>query len=556
MLSGCAAPRLRTKPAPELPEDLSKPNVASIYYYLCGAQFYHEWDFYFADQLLELATMQDPASPQIRKLRVKASANDYIYSQNEEIAGKVADVLKSNKDLIFGDEELLHLYYTVYDMMDRKEERDAALNKLLRDYPGGKAYLRDYYRSKEDDGKPDLKKLRKAEKHATDTQTRLFIAMEYQYIDPNKAIEILQKLPRSPQTEQRLFRLYLDNGKIKELRQHFLGYELPAEQIEATNYLMFVDNNGRWDIALDHADYILNSDNMEIISMLTVIAYMHDDDHTQRQVFHYLQEGGTLDDEIAKVYNFLLLHGLKHPGTLPFDILTQKVYSIASLSNAVYVSLLHPDYRQGKQNNDKYATGVLAKQFERMPESTIKDFLMANVVGYEEPDLIPAYIFAEELINRGYGGKEDFDVVIENYTNLKDTPAQIRFLRLALGRFPGDAQYQNNLGYLLLEYPEHLDEAERLISQALRKYPDQISYIDSMAWLYYQKEDYSRALKMIAKIEVHPDMPSELLYHIGKIYLANGMEDKAIEAFQQAIETADDEDYAAQAQEALEALKQ
>ncbi|MBS0196143.1 MAG: hypothetical protein JSR77_05240 [Planctomycetes bacterium] len=59
--------------------------------------------------------------------------------------------------------------------------------------------------------------------------------------------------------------------------------------------------------------------------------------------------------------------------------------------------------------------------------------------------------------------------------------------RLALEFDPGHAWTLNNLGYLVLERGDNIDEAERMIAEAYKTLSHQASVIDSLGWVRYKR---------------------------------------------------------------------
>lgn len=113
----------------------------------------------------------------------------------------------------------------------------------------------------------------------------------------------------------------------------------------------------------------------------------------------------------------------------------------------------------------------------------------------------------------------------------------------------------NNLGYLLLSSPENWDEAERLISAALKQDPTSVSYLDSMAWLHYLRRDYEQAMQYVPLIEASSVNSAELFYHLGMIYLAREDRKTAVSYLQKAVEAVYPESYSRMAAEQLKLLE-
>lgn len=61
------------------------------------------------------------------------------------------------------------------------------------------------------------------------------------------------------------------------------------------------------------------------------------------------------------------------------------------------------------------------------------------------------------------------------------------YMMLALSFDPDHGWSNNDLGYMLIERGERIDEAERMLEAAARALPDQASIIDSLGWLRYKQ---------------------------------------------------------------------
>ncbi len=60
--------------------------------------------------------------------------------------------------------------------------------------------------------------------------------------------------------------------------------------------------------------------------------------------------------------------------------------------------------------------------------------------------------------------------------------------------------YQNYLGYLLIDYDINIKEGMQYVKQALKKAPDNIAYIDSLAWGQYKLKKCKKAYKNMKKV--------------------------------------------------------
>ncbi|MBF0529552.1 MAG: tetratricopeptide repeat protein, partial [Deltaproteobacteria bacterium] len=100
-----------------------------------------------------------------------------------------------------------------------------------------------------------------------------------------------------------------------------------------------------------------------------------------------------------------------------------------------------------------------------------------------------------------------------------------------------DPQHFNGLNYLAYTWAEmgvKLDEALTMSLKALELKPDSGFIIDTVAWVYYKKGDFPKAVQYLEKaIKLVDDDPT-ILEHLGDAYVKTGAKSKALDAYSQA----------------------
>ena len=71
---------------------------------------------------------------------------------------------------------------------------------------------------------------------------------------------------------------------------------------------------------------------------------------------------------------------------------------------------------------------------------------------------------------------------------------------LALSSGINNSEFQNYYGYLLIDYNINIHKGIKLIKQALKTSPNNIAYIDSLAWGYYKINKCKEAYKLMKKV--------------------------------------------------------
>lgn len=63
-----------------------------------------------------------------------------------------------------------------------------------------------------------------------------------------------------------------------------------------------------------------------------------------------------------------------------------------------------------------------------------------------------------------------------------------------------NANYENYYGYLLIDYDLNVKKGLKLVKKALEKYPNNLAYMDSVAWGYYKNGKCNEAYKYMKKV--------------------------------------------------------
>jgi len=91
----------------------------------------------------------------------------------------------------------------------------------------------------------------------------------------------------------------------------------------------------------------------------------------------------------------------------------------------------------------------------------------------------------------------------EAYKNKQAAIEVIPKLRFLAKIFPDNDYINNFLGYLLIDYDINIKDGLKYVKKALQVKPDDIAYIDSMAWGYYKLKDCNTAWEIIKHINTN-----------------------------------------------------
>ena len=107
----------------------------------------------------------------------------------------------------------------------------------------------------------------------------------------------------------------------------------------------------------------------------------------------------------------------------------------------------------------------------------------------------------------------------------------------ALGYNESNIGVLNNYAYFLSLDKEQLDKAERMSLKCIQMQPKNPTYIDTYAWVFFQRGNYSLAKFYIeSALSYGEENNPEILEHYGDILYKTGNKDKAVEQWEKALE--------------------
>lgn len=120
------------------------------------------------------------------------------------------------------------------------------------------------------------------------------------------------------------------------------------------------------------------------------------------------------------------------------------------------------------------------------------------------------------------------------YQAMKEYDKSAKAYDEALAFNPMNDIVLNNYSYYLSLRKADLEKAERMSSLLVKNHPDNISYLDTHAWVLYNREKYKEAKKVMEKA-LSLDKPSAINYeHYGDILFQLGDVDEAVEQWRKA----------------------
>lgn len=136
-----------------------------------------------------------------------------------------------------------------------------------------------------------------------------------------------------------------------------------------------------------------------------------------------------------------------------------------------------------------------------------------------------------ETVANLMGGKAD------SYYLRGDTALAFSTYDKAIDIAPGNPMLLNNYAYFLSEAGKDLNNAERMSAIAVHAQPENPTFLDTYAWVYFKKGEYKLALTYIKAAINAPDTKpnGDLLEHYGDILFMNGEPENAVANWEKAL---------------------
>ena len=180
------------------------------------------------------------------------------------------------------------------------------------------------------------------------------------------------------------------------------------------------------------------------------------------------------------------------------------------------------------------AIQMLKKQYQQDPKDI--DIISFLASFYEDQ---AQYDKAITLIENGLQTVPDNTTLlfrlgtIQDKAGLKDQT--IMTMEKVIQIDPENASALNYLGYTYADMGIKLDQALDLISRAMKQKPDDGYIIDSMGWVYFQKQDYEKAVHYLERAAQLSDFESIIAGHLAEAYEKNGQLTEALATYQRAL---------------------
>ena len=371
---------------------------------------------------------------------------------------------------------------------------------------------------------------------------------------PDKAFEEIEKLadkyPMNARYRLLMGDLHLENNEADKAlacyqKAHEIDPDDPRYIVSMANYY---DQTGNKEAAEQEIRDALVNEKLDVETKVGILSrYIQRLQQTQQDfdkansLFQTLLDQHPEDTELKLMYGSLLMAQKKEDeAKFQFQLVTEMDPS----NDAAWQQLLNMAL---KREDIPEVIRICTKCKEVFPESPEYYFYLG--IGYymqeKYQESLDTYYAGLKIIpeENGVVKSNFYGQIGDLYYQMKKMDEAYKAYDEALKYNENNAPVLNNYSYFLTLDKKDLKKAERMAAQCIKLEPDNATYLDTYAWVFFVQGNYTLA-KIYIENALSKDTTNsaELVDHYGDILYMSGEKDKALEQWKKAKEMGKDTD--------------
>ncbi len=371
---------------------------------------------------------------------------------------------------------------------------------------------------------------------------------------PGKAFEEIERLadkyPMNVRYRLLMGDLHLENDETeKALACYQKAHEIdPGDPYYIVSMANYYDHTGNKEAAEQEIRNALVNEKLDVESKVDILSrYVQRLQQTQQGIenanalFQALLEQHPEDAELRLMYGSLLMAQEKEEDAkFQFQLLTEMdPANEGAWQHLLNIALKNEDIPEVIRICT-HCKGIFPENPEYYFYLGIGYYMQEK---YEES--LDAYYAGLKIIPEGNEAiKSNFYGQIGDlYYQMKNMDEAYKAYDEALKYNENNAPVLNNYSYFLTLDKKDLKKAERMAAQCIKLEPDNATYLDTYAWVFFVQGNYTLAKIYIENALSKDDTDSaELVDHYGDILYMSGEKEKALEQWKKAMEMGKDTD--------------
>lgn len=377
---------------------------------------------------------------------------------------------------------------------------------------------------------------------------RLYTEIEQQSKANREIEKLAEKYPTNAKYPIMMGDLYLEQNQPEKAYENYQkAYAIdsgnPYYTVSMANYYEYIQDK---EAAQQQIDLALRNRQLDIETKLGILVryiatLQRDKKDTQGvdTLFHTLMELHPQETELNLLYaNYLMSTGKTEEAKFQYQVITET----SPEEEAAWKQLLGINL---KEENMEKVIRICKKAQLHFPDQA--DYYFYEGLAYYQlkdyAQALSVFKEGEKKVNpKDTGLLSDFHGQIADlYYHLGNKEKAYKHYDLALQYNDKNIGVMNNYAYFLTLDKKDLRKAERMSAQCVQAQPDNSTFIDTYAWIFFVQGNYSLAKFYIeSAISKGGDKSSEIIDHYGDILYHAGNQEKAFEQWQKALELGKD----------------
>jgi tetratricopeptide (TPR) repeat protein len=371
---------------------------------------------------------------------------------------------------------------------------------------------------------------------------QLYMAIEQQDSAFNELNKLMDRFPLESRYPVMIGDLYLQRNDTVQALKYFnlaqaIDPESPYYPVSMANYY---EKTGQRDAARLQIREALINEGLEVDTKMSILAryilqlqrFKQDIDGANA-LFQTLLEQHPDESRLRLAYgDFLATQKKFDEAGFQYRLVTESEPENAD----AWLQLLHLSFQA--QDMDE-TIRICIKCREIFPD-TVEFWLYLGIALYQKGDFrqaIETYEAGVALVPKENQGliSEFYGQIGDAYFCIRETERSFEAYEEALKYNDKNVSVLNNYAYYLSLLKKDLSRAERMSAQCVKMEPDNATYIDTYAWVFFVQGNY-----LLAKVYIEQALSKdrtdswELVDHYGDILFLSGEKEKALEQWNKA----------------------
>ena len=372
---------------------------------------------------------------------------------------------------------------------------------------------------------------------------KLYLAVEQTENAVNELEKLAAKYPSEAKYQTIIGDFYLEkDNPDKALIYYEKAFKIdPKSPYYFISMVNYYNKKGNMEAAMQKIESALKNPQIDVDTKISILKkYIANrlsnkkDLQSVDSLFNTLMEQYSQDTELNMMYGkFLVMQEKWKEAQAQFQIVTE----VEPENQTAWSLLMNIAI---KENNPDEVIRICNSALSVLPDN-LEFYINKGLAFYQKKNYTEALsVFQEGLQHVTQDDNMSYSMIYgqigDLYHQLNKKEEAYEAYEKALEHNEDNSAVLNNYAYFLTLDKKDLDKAERMISKAIKMQPDNFTYIDTYAWVFFQIENYSLAKFYIeSAMSKGGESSSDILEHYGDILFKTGNTDKAVEMWKKAL---------------------